>query len=350
MSNNIVVPLEYQEKLSELAFYKKRQKLIIPRFAFDTKIQSRVADCGDVAFFNTYQNISTYEIQKRLSQSYMCANRFCDVCNKYRARKVGTQIYNQFKALEADGKEFLFLTLTVPNIKPDELKFTIQNMAKAWHKFIRLEAFKPFHHWVRTLEITCKGGNTLHPHYHCMLAVDKSYFKSDKYLHTREIASLWGRCLDIDLERNPICDIRKVKPNLKKGKGSLLSSIAELSKYPLKTTDLSKLNDDDFELVFKQLKRLRFVSTSRNLKLNEKIDKNDLDDLKNDDIWNLLCIEIFKFRFDSYEYLKKLYFGERKFYPHENDPTYKKLKAIAEKNPQLKRLMLTQKEKPTVGK
>ena len=305
-SKNYII--QYEDNISKVEKYKSSQIRMLSRFNFDKKIQKRFNDCADVLFFSQYEHKKTFEQKTELSKSYMCGNRFCDVCNYYRSRNIGTSIYKNMIDLHNQGKEFIFMTLTIENCKPDKLKNNIKKLAKSWGKFSRTDIFKrTFSHWFRVLEITAntdeKYNAMIHPHYHCILAVEPSYFKSKDYYTTSDVVTLWTKYLG--QKQQAICDIRKIKADSKKGKDSLLSSVAEISKYAVKTADLKKLNDSDFETVYKSLKNVRFITTSRNIKLNESVEASAKID---ENIWDLLFVEVYKFSFKTakYKHLKLL--------------------------------------------
>ena len=95
-------------------------------------------------------------------------------------------------------------------------------------------------------------------------------------------------------------DIRIIKPN--KDKNATASAVAEMCKYPLKDTDISKLTIEQFEKFVLQLKGIRNINAGGNLKNilkgTEKMD-NDLvhiDDEHNDQLWILLKKLLYEYR------------------------------------------------------
>ena len=78
-----------------------------------------------------------------------------------------------------------YLTLALKNCKINELQDTIELMLKSFKKFVNRDIFKQkgkgakgtIKGWFRNLEITFnQEDKTFHPHFHIILAVEKTYF------------------------------------------------------------------------------------------------------------------------------------------------------------------------------
>ena len=97
--------------------------------------------------------------------------------------------------------------------------------------------------WYRGLEIThnvdflSKSYDTYHPHLHVILCVQPSYFNSRNYMSQQAWTDLWKRCLQVDY--TPVVDVRKIK-NVQDSK-----AVAEVSKYPVKESDIIVYDDWD---------------------------------------------------------------------------------------------------------
>jgi hypothetical protein len=100
-----------------------------------------------------------------------CKNRWCMVCNSIRTAKNINGYEPEFKKL-LDPQ---FLTLTVPNVKKDELRETIRCMKKTWQA-----VYKKFHRQCQKLKIKLVGvqklectynavEDTYHPHFHFII-------------------------------------------------------------------------------------------------------------------------------------------------------------------------------------
>ncbi|MED4534860.1 protein rep, partial [Metabacillus fastidiosus] len=170
---------------------------------FSTKTLERVKSCGDFMQHLTTQDLS----EKRVHKSNSCGNRFCPICTWNKAKKDAIMISVAMQAIrEEKDQEYIFLTLTAPNIAGAELKNEIDRFNKAFHKlFKRRNVNKVINGYVRKLEVTYNkerfitkdmyknakvyfdkrglqvGDNnpnydTYHPHFHVIMAVNKSYF------------------------------------------------------------------------------------------------------------------------------------------------------------------------------
>jgi plasmid rolling circle replication initiator protein Rep len=199
----------------------------------------RVYMCGRVLGF-----LEDAKQRKRLFHAIFCRNRFCKMCNWRRSLKMYGQISMITDKMMEDKKvEFLFLTLTIKNVTGEKLAETITKLIKAFSYIVsKHQTFAPSKKLkksllggMRALEITYNSdAKTYHPHIHAILAVKPSYFKKD-YVTKDEIIEMWKEALHVDYD--PSIDIRKIDRNAK--------AIAEVAKYPIKTSDVFDLGDDE---------------------------------------------------------------------------------------------------------
>src|SRR5690625_5904687 len=79
---------------------------------------------------------------------------------------------------EEEQKEFIFLTLTAPNVKAAELEDEINHYNHSFQKLMQRKEVKTIvKGYVRKLEITYnEKRDDYHTHFHELLAVDKHYF------------------------------------------------------------------------------------------------------------------------------------------------------------------------------
>jgi plasmid rolling circle replication initiator protein Rep len=107
------------------------------------------------------------------------------------------------------------------------------------------------HGFFRALEVTRNDEHdTYHPHFHCVLAVNPSYFNSRDYIQQSEWLQLWRDAYG-DQSITQV-DVRKAKP--KKSTfdelGNLVSNdlgsvVAEVAKYTVKSSDYIFPNDPE---------------------------------------------------------------------------------------------------------
>lgn len=273
-------------------------------------VKDRVQNCGSFLAFKLFQNIKNAEEFKRVLQgANFCKHRFCIMCEWRKSRKLQLQTYSTIRHLEEQNHkkyEFLFLTLTVPNCKMSELNCTVKNMSKAFLKLIKREEWiRAVKGYIRAVEFigdhTAEG--QAHPHYHCLLMVEKRYFKGENYISQEKFRQLWSDCYGYP---NLQVRIEKIKPK-KKADGTLvpalICAVCETLKYSVDLTDMGKLTDSDLKELIKQTKGIRQYNRGGLLKnLVEEIEDVD------EEVWQYLREEFYKWSntyYQEYEPMNK---------------------------------------------
>ena len=216
----------------------------------------------------------TLEKQK-LHKSNLCKNRFCPVCAWRKARKdaLGLSLMMQYIKQKED-KQFIFLTLTTPNVTVEHLEDEIKNYNESFRRLSNRKHFKSIAKgYVRKLEITYnKKRDDYNPHFHVLIAVNKSYFKDTKsYISQKEWIEMW-RDVTGNSEITQV-HIQKVKQNNNK-------ELYEMAKYSGKDNDYL-INQKVFDAFYKALKGKQVLVYSGLFKLARKKLKNgELDYLK----------------------------------------------------------------------
>jgi len=298
------------EILSEKNFkkHKIRTLPLYDKFSlFNIKKANQILDCGQSLYFHLKEHIQTKERKLKLAEMYTCKDRFCPFCNWRRQMKYSKLVYNYLNALQSKKKlRYIFLTLTVKNCNIDDLRATIQHMNASFKRMKETVKWKnSILGYLRVLEYTIQkdNSNMIHPHFHTLLAVEPQYFdtKKNKYLTKNDFSKMWQKALRVDYE--PVVDIRIVKPNSKKDKSADAAVVAEMCKYPLKDTDVSRLDALQFKDLYVQLKNIRNINAGGILKqvLNkmQKIDDDliHIDDDEKDELW--IIIEKLLYSFEN---------------------------------------------------
>jgi plasmid rolling circle replication initiator protein Rep len=237
-----------------------------------------MAQCGHYLQFQKEQNIKTLKNRHALKGAYFCKHRFCPICSWRKSTfKVGKQLFESALYIqETDPQKyaFVFLTLTVPNPKVEDLGQTIKHINQSFQRLSQTKSYKnAVSGHFKALEIL--GSNTpdgqAHPHLHVLLMVKKSYFKSRNYISQQAWLTMWQKATrDISITQ---VDIRRIKP---KGENTALTSaIYEVAKYSVKHTDLLKLNENDFSHIINQTHKIRFHSFGGILKQANSAIKKD---------------------------------------------------------------------------
>ncbi len=230
-----------------------------------------VQDCNT---FLSFVADKTLEKQK-LYKANSCKNRFCPVCAWRKARKdaLGLSLMMQY-IKQQEKKEFIFLTLTTPNVQNEQLEDEIKHYNKSFKKMVERKKVKSIiKGYVRKLEITYnKKRDDYNPHFHVLIAVNKSYFTDKRYyISQQEWLDLWRDVTGIS-EITQV-QVQKIRQNNNK-------ELYEMAKYSGKDSDYL-INQKVFDAFYKSLKGKQVLVYSGLFKEARKLLKNgDLDYLK----------------------------------------------------------------------
>lgn len=230
-----------------------------------------VQDCNT---FLSFVADKTLEKQK-LYKANSCKNRFCPVCAWRKARKdaLGLSLMMQY-IKQQEKKEFIFLTLTTPNVQNEQLENEIKHYNKAFKKMVERKKVKSIlKGYVRKLEITYnKKRDDYNPHFHVLIAVNKSYFTDKRYyISQQEWLDLWRDVTGIS-EITQV-QVQKIRQNNNK-------ELYEMAKYSGKDSDYL-INQKVFDVFYKSLKGKQVLVYSGLFKeAKKKLKNGDLDYLK----------------------------------------------------------------------
>lgn len=258
------------------------------------KKYERLQGCGNRLIFNIYSKEEKRKMKVKHAES--CRVRLCPLCSWRRSIKIYTHSRKIIEQMQAENKYcYLFLTLTVPNVSAEKLNVTIDDVFKAWN---RLAGYKRFENsvkgWYRGLEIThninpeSKSYDTYHPHFHCIIAVDKNYFKKSDYINRDEWLKMWQKAT----KNNNITqvDVRKIKPKNDNETNDIIGAICEVTKYTVKNSDYIipknwQLTKDTVKILDNVLANRRLVAFGgamkewhKKLNLDDEIDGELIED------------------------------------------------------------------------
>lgn len=187
-----------------------------------------VLNCG------TYLGMIETEEGGKIVEANFCKQRLCPACSWRRSLKIygaTSQILDHLDETHGKTIKYLFLTLTVRNVRLEDLGKAIDGMAEAFKRLINNRAWKRrVLGCMRTLEVTINHeANTAHPHYHLILAVDRKYAtkQDETYWTYEDWQQAWKKAARLDYDPN--VSIERVRGRR--------SGIAEVSKYMAKDTD-----------------------------------------------------------------------------------------------------------------
>ncbi len=215
-------------------------ELGIPHFT--EKTIERINNCATFL-----QSVSNFDRNRsKIVKANRCMNRFCPICMATKARKEAYMLLIILKFLScAKGYEFIFLTLTVPNVAGDELVRELDEQYLALKRLIQRKEFKAISNgFIRKTEITYnQKRNDFHPHIHMLIAVNKSYFtEKSLYVSQHKWQEIWKKCK----KDNSITQVNVKKANE--------SSFKELAKYEAKDFDMLGYSQEVFDVFYKALK------------------------------------------------------------------------------------------------
>lgn len=236
---------------------KKRNPKFIECIAPFKKEESlgRLKECGDFLSMLVDAKLEN----KKLEKGSFCGNRFCPMCSWRKASKDALEISVLMEHLRLEeAKEFIFLTLTTPNVQADSLESEIKKYNDSFKKLLkRKEVLPVVKGYIRKLEVTYakqeyitkdlykrkkeyydKRGlkigdkepnyNTYNPHFHVVIAVNKTYFKNKSYLTKERWLELWQEATG----DKSITQVDVQKATLKNN-----NQMYELAKYSAKDSD-----------------------------------------------------------------------------------------------------------------
>ena len=196
--------------------------------------------CGNSLLFGEQNG------KKKLIKANFCRIRLCPMCNWRKSLKMFSQVSRISEELlkEKLATRFLFLTLTVKNVTGERLSETIDAMNKAFrYLFAEGQNFAPaavvkknLLGYLRAMEVTYNSkSREYHPHLHILLAVKPAYFSRD-YVAQSQWREMWRKAMKLDYE--PMVNVKAIKQVSAK-------VIAEVAKYPTKTEDITKIEDEE---------------------------------------------------------------------------------------------------------
>lgn len=242
---------------------------------------------------------------KRLHKTDACGNRFCPICTWKTAKKDAIKISIMMDAVkEIEDKEFLFLTLTAPNVTAEELRDDIDRFNAGINRlFQRRNVKRVVKGYIRKLEVTTDQEklitdelykrkkdyydlrglkvndpnptyNTFHPHMHIIVVVNKSYFDSRDAISKAEWLEMWRGCMN----DNSITQVDAKKVRSTKSGNS--KAVLEIAKYSAKGQDLYH-SEKVFDTFYRALKRRQLIVYSGIMKdYAKKFKIGDLDRFK----------------------------------------------------------------------
>lgn len=271
-----------KQDIMEKSTSKKRKNGVLAYFMEKLVLENLVTEntLRLIKECNTFMMMVADESMEKKKQhkGNSCKNRFCPICAWKKSKKDALALSVMMAYLkQEEKKEFIFLTLTAPNVPADELNEEIKIYNHSFKKLMERKEVKAIvKGYARKLEITYnEERDDYHPHFHVLIAVDKNYFNNSwSYIKRDRWLELWQQ-----VTKNPLItqvDVRKVR----NGRND---KVYEIAKYSAKDSEYL-INQDVFEVFYNALKGKRLIVFSGLFKdVMTKFKNGELDHYKEKD-------------------------------------------------------------------
>lgn len=304
--------VENQEEQATIRAYEQKKEKNFNFVPFmlgkaSVNMLTRIDSCGQDLLFAANEDKSKH----RLYRGYFCGNRWCPYCAWRKARKDSVKLSVMMSAIKDIYRyEYLFVTLTTPNVPAEKLEGEIRHFNSSFLKMMKRKRFRgwgekrsgePYKGFVKgymkKLEVTYnQDRNDFNPHLHVLIAVKKSYFNHD-YLKKSEWLSIWQ-----DVTGQPEItqvDVKRVKVDDKD------NAVMEMAKYAAKDSEYL-LDQEIFDTFFTSLKHKRTINYAGIFKdFAKRYEFGDLDKYKTVDNELYVWILMAKFNYQTMEYERK---------------------------------------------
>lgn len=248
---------------------------------------NKLNDCG--TWLEFLKSSNQFREFAKLNRANFCRERFCPFC----AERL--KLSNQFKlntilsclADTRPGLQYIFLTLTTPNVTKDKLESELNALNRAFNKLIKDPKVKDnvLGH-VKAVHVTYKtpyktNGNTYHPHLHVLIALNEKFNKNTrKYVTKADWFNLWQKYRpDVKIDAEYGVEVDYLKTNRHQ-------ACIKVAKYIAKPLEDHLINQECFETMTTTLKGRRLLELTgifrelgknfENGKLNQYIQKNTI--------------------------------------------------------------------------
>ena len=290
-----------------------------------SKTVKNINSCANAFYLETYKNINNVEvsektwgnesIKEKVKPFTTCKHKFCSNCAYLKSRRLFVNTYKILEQMEIDKVEYIayHLTLTVKNPLVKDFKKTLDTMNNAFRLMFRQSSKYQFKNYVlgyqasreTTQSSEAKARNELHPHIHTLLLLKPDFYNAkcrNSRMTKQQILAEWNSALKHYDPNFPIAtqidfkQIRTVKDcqelvNLEH------NAIAEVSKYPVKISDLKNMNIEDFEVLDKELHNKRLMTFGgliKEYRAKLKLEDTTEDTFLNEQSYKLIQVQLYK--------------------------------------------------------
>lgn len=182
------------EKYKSFAFRSAEVFQLYGRGTAMQDIGEKISACGSTLGFSSGSLVS----------ANFCRQRLCVLCQMRRSLRIYSDFCRISEHLNNSGFVFLHLVLTVPNVTADELPVTLDRLFLSSSRFFKIAEIKrAFKGVARCLEVTySEKRKDFHPHFHCLIAVNKSYFTSRDYIKIPVLRKMWTAAFEYSAQND----------------------------------------------------------------------------------------------------------------------------------------------------
>lgn len=242
--------------------------------------------------------------KKKVVRSDSCGMRFCPMCSHQKAKKdaIVLDVLMRYISKEHD-KQFLFITLTTPNVQGEDLGSEITRFNKAFARLLKLKEVQAVNKGcVRKLEVTYnKERQDFNPHFHVLMAVNPSYFthgyiKKDQWLDFWRVATKDPSIMRVDVRKVKFdCDLLDANTGEVKLSNKIVN---EMATYATKADDY-KQDEQVFDYFYMGLKGRQIITYNGIFKVAKSLhDKGELDHYKAVDLTEYVFILLYSWGYD----------------------------------------------------
>ena len=301
--------------MSHYTKLKLKQQKILPhvlqlfeKYMISSMRWNKIRDCASNLFF-----VADVMLQKiKLTSSNFCEFSFCPGCENRLARKNALKISALMQYLHDDHqKEFIFLTLTSPNVSAENLSQEITKFNRAFNRLmVRKEVVPVIKGYVRKLEVTYNSKrNDFHPHFHVLIAVNKSYFGGSRtYLPHAKWLELWQSVM----RDSSITSLNIQKVDFGHTPEEMSKAAYRVAGYQCKENSKKKIMDvgdypsEVFETFYTAMKGRQIITFNGLFnEANKKYKAKELDKYKERDLTQYVYMILKKWGWDDYVEFEK---------------------------------------------
>jgi len=212
-------------------------------------------------FIETAEN-SEGETTTKLFRSMSCGKRTCPICAYKKARKDAYMLGVMMKAIEIElGYQFLFVTLTTPNVIAEEVKAEIDLFNHSHAKMRKRKVFeKVSKGFLRKLEMTYnEEREDYNPHVHMIVAVTKSYFTNPNLYMTKDD---WLKLWQSVTKNNNITQVHVQRVGSQHKNKDADSAVMEIAKYAAKDSEML-LSQKVFDTFYQGLRGRQLITFNK---------------------------------------------------------------------------------------